>query len=501
MVYTFDVTGLWENDNPLIEKTYNITLSLSDSKKICLDQESTLNILLGKSTIKDAIQEKDLTEYTEDTTSSLLGQIFPISPIGQYTTNNYNLADTSIDFDITTLSDKLLKILDNDNILLGRILSLNRNVSLAIIYLLLVGNWVYDDIISLFQNDEADIYFKLVSELQKITIIQEEVNELNATVNIDLDLSVYSKYANLLKQYYSLQPESLLDNNVASDFADSIYIDISDEIENQINQKVITDKDVLNLSITLKPSIINVLWNGSNSDKDNIYKNFIEAYIDSEIAIMDNALGYITQAELNSQNAKYFKAQNAWKEIANKGLDPKAEQYLKTYKEYISNINLIDLNIYIKYLKNTEPYNILCDIKYNETENNISFKIKNVQNERFNIDLTDTIFNFAAKNPKLAYGIDYESINKEVYLQKFNEWLSSGRIDQTGYSSLYNALTNKSKITIEISVPSDAIIYPRYQEKTFDFSQKFDMQYIDTYILNSNLYNSFEIKDKINLEE
>ena len=298
-----------------------------------------------------------------------------------------------------------------------------------------------------------------------------------------------------------MQPESLLDNNVASDFADSIYIDISDEIENQINQKVITDKDVLNLSITLKPNIINVLWNGSNSDKDNIYKNFIEAYIDSEIAIMDNALGYITQVELNSQNAKYFKAQNAWKEIANKGLDPEAEQYLKTYKEYISNINLIDLNIYIKYLKNIEPYNILCDIKYNETENSISFKIKNVQNERFNIDLTDTIFNFAAKNPKLAYGLDYESINKEVYLQKFNEWLSSGRIDQTGYSSLYNALTNKSKITIEISVPNDAIIYPRYQEKTFDFSQKFDMQYIDTYILNSNLYDGFEIKDKINLEE
>ena len=135
MTYNFDVTGLWENDNPLIEKTYNISLSLSDSKKICLDQESTLNILLGKSTIKDAIQEKDLTEYTEDTTSSLLGQVFPISPIGQYTTNNYNLADTSINFDITTLSDKLLKILDNDNILLGRILSLNRNVSLAIIYL------------------------------------------------------------------------------------------------------------------------------------------------------------------------------------------------------------------------------------------------------------------------------------------------------------------------------------------------------------------------------
>ena len=100
MVYNFDVTGLWENDNPLNEKTYNISLSLSDSKKICLDQESTLNILLGKSTIKDAIQEKDLTEYTEDTTSSLLGQIFPISPIGQYTTNNYNLADTSINDDL-----------------------------------------------------------------------------------------------------------------------------------------------------------------------------------------------------------------------------------------------------------------------------------------------------------------------------------------------------------------------------------------------------------------
>ena len=92
-------------------------------------------------------------------------------------------------------------------------------------------------------------------------------------------------------------------------------------------------------------------------------------------------------------------------------------------------------------------------------------------------------------------------ISSLAYLQKFNDWLSSGRIDQTGYSSLYNALTNKSKITIEISVPSDAIIYPRYQEKTFDFSQKFDMQYIDTYILNSNFYNSFEIKDKINLEE